>query len=120
MQPYLLPGLDVFVGAEGLIAQGMASGAAGAVSGLAAAFPELTIDAVVSRTAEASARAARVRSLIEPFPFQSALKFILQRRGVAIEDAVRSPLRTLDDDQRNALRTLLDDPSGEIAALAAP
>lgn len=120
VQPYLLPGLDVFVGAEGLIAQGMASGAAGAVSGLAAAFPELTIDAVVSRTAEASARAARVRSLIEPFPFQSALKFILQRRGVAIEDAVRSPLRTLDDDQRNALRTLLDDPSGEIAALRAP
>jgi dihydrodipicolinate synthase/N-acetylneuraminate lyase len=120
VQPYLLPGLDVFVGAEGLIAQGMASGAAGAVSGLAAAFPELTIDAVVSRTAEASARAARVRSLIEPFPFQSALKFILQRRGVAIEDAVRPPLRTLDDVQRDALRTLLDDPSGEIAALLTP
>ncbi len=120
VQPYLLPGLDVFVGAEGLIAQGMASGAAGAVSGLAAAFPELTIDAVVSRNADASARAARVRSLIEPFPFQSALKFILQRRGVAIEDAVRPPLRTLDDEQRNALRTLLDDPSGEIAALLNP
>ncbi len=120
VQPYLLPGLDVFVGAEGLIAQGMASGAAGAVSGLAAAFPELTIDAVVSRTAEASARAARVRALIEPFPFQSALKFILQRRGVAIEDAVRPPLRTLDDVQRDALRTLLDDPSGEIAALLTP
>jgi dihydrodipicolinate synthase/N-acetylneuraminate lyase len=120
VQPYLLPGLDVFVGAEGLIAQGMASGAAGAVSGLAAAFPELTIDAVVSRTAEASARAARVRSLIEPFPFQSALKFILQRRGVAIEDAVRPPLRTLDDVQRDALRTLLEDPSGEIAALLTP
>src|ERR1022692_307033 len=120
VQPYLLPGLDVFVGAEGLIAQGMASGAAGAVSGLAAAFPELTIDAVVSRTAEASARAARVRSLIEPFPFQSALKFILQRRGVAIEDAGRPPLRTINDDQRNALQTLLDDPSGEIAALLTP
>jgi dihydrodipicolinate synthase/N-acetylneuraminate lyase len=120
VQPYLLPGLDVFVGAEGLIAQGMASGAAGAVSGLAAAFPELTIDAVVSRTAEASARAARVRSLIEPLPFQSALKFILQRRGVAIEDAVRPPLRTLDDVQRDALRTLVDDPSGEIAALLTP
>jgi dihydrodipicolinate synthase/N-acetylneuraminate lyase len=117
VQPYLLPGLDIFVGAEGLIAQGMASGAAGAVSGLAGAFPELTMDAVGSRNAEASARAARVRSLIEPFPFQSALKFILQRRGVAIEDAVRPPLRTLDDTQRNALRALLDDPGGEIAGL---
>lgn len=119
VRPYLLPGLDIFVGAEGLIAQGMASGAAGAVSGLAGALPELTIDAVVSRSAEASARAARVRSLIEPFPFQSALKFILQRRGVAIEDAVRAPLRTLDDTQRNAVRTLLDDPAGEIAGLLA-
>jgi dihydrodipicolinate synthase/N-acetylneuraminate lyase len=117
--PYLLPGLDIFVGAEGLIAQGMASGAAGAVSGLAGALPELTIDAVASRSAEASARAARVRSLIEPFPFQSALKFILQRRGVAIEDAVRAPLRTLDDTQRDAVRALLDDPAGEIAGLLA-
>jgi dihydrodipicolinate synthase/N-acetylneuraminate lyase len=119
VQPYLLPGLDIFVGAEGLIAQGMASGAAGAVSGLAGALPELTIDAVASRSAEASARASRVRSLIEPFPFQSALKFILQRRGVAIEDAVRAPLRTLDDTQRNAVRALLDDPNGEIAGLLA-
>ncbi len=119
VQPYLLPGLDIFVGAEGLIAQGMASGAAGAVSGLAGAFPELTIAAVASRSAEASARAARVRSQIEPFPFQSALKFILQRRGVAIEDAVRPPLRTLDDTQRNALRALLADPAGEIAGVMA-
>jgi dihydrodipicolinate synthase/N-acetylneuraminate lyase len=79
----------------------------------------LTIDAVASRSAEASARASRVRSLIEPFPFQSALKFILQRRGVAIEDAVRAPLRTLDDMQRNAVRALLDDPNGEIAGLLA-
>jgi dihydrodipicolinate synthase/N-acetylneuraminate lyase len=119
VKPYLIPGLDVFVGAEGLIAQGLASGAAGAVSGLAAALPELTIDAVRSGTPEASARAARVRSTIDPFPFQSALKFILQRRGVAIEDAVRAPLLTLNEEQRNALRSLIDDPTGEIASLIA-
>lgn len=119
VKPYLIPGLDVFIGAEGLIAQGLASGAAGAVSGLAAALPELTIDAVRSGTPEASARAARVRSTIDPFPFQSALKFILQRRGVAIEDAVRAPLLTLNEEQRNALRSLIDDPSGEIASLIA-
>jgi dihydrodipicolinate synthase/N-acetylneuraminate lyase len=119
VKPYLIPGLDVFIGAEGLIAQGLASGAAGAVSGLAAALPELTIDAVRSGTPEASARAARVRSTIDPFPFQSALKFILQRRGVAIEDAVRAPLLTLNEEQRNALRSLIDDPTGEIASLIA-
>lgn len=119
VRPYLLPGLDVFIGAEGLIAEGMALGAAGSVSGIAAALPELTIDAVESRTPAASARVARVRSMIEPFPFHSALKFILQRRGVAIEDAVRRPLRTLSDDQRDALRAVMDDPAGEIAGILA-
>src|SRR5580693_320089 len=119
VSPYLIPGLDVFIGAEGLICEGLESGAAGAVSGLAAAFPELTIDAVRLRTPEASARAARVRMSIEPFPFQSALKFILQRRSVAIEDAVRSPLLTLDDAQRRALGAMIDDPAGEIAAVIA-
>jgi len=119
VRPYLIDGLDVFIGAEGLIAQGMASGAAGSVSGLAAALPELTIDAVESRTAAASARAARVRSLIDPFPFHSALKFILQRRGVAIEDAVRQPLLTLNDEQRLTLRALIDDPAGEFARFVA-
>jgi 4-hydroxy-tetrahydrodipicolinate synthase len=117
VKPYLIAGLDVFIGAEGLICQGLESGAAGAVSGLAAALPELTIGAVRSGTPEASAQAARARSAIEPFPFQSALKFILQRRGVAIEDAVRPPLRTLNAEQRQALRTLVDDPAGALAAL---
>jgi dihydrodipicolinate synthase/N-acetylneuraminate lyase len=119
VKPYLLPGLDVFIGAEGLICQGLESGAAGAVSGLAAALPELTIDAVRSATPAASARAARVRSTIDPFPFQSALKFILQHRGVAIEDAVRAPLLTLTEEQRHALRALVEDPAGEIAELIA-
>jgi dihydrodipicolinate synthase/N-acetylneuraminate lyase len=117
VKPYLIPGLDVFIGAEGLIAQGLMSGAAGAVSGMAAALPELTLDAVRSGTPEASARASRVRSSIDAFPFQSALKFILQRRGVAIEDAVRPPLLTLSEAQRDALRTLIDDPAGEMAAV---
>jgi dihydrodipicolinate synthase/N-acetylneuraminate lyase len=38
--PYLLEGLDVFVGAEALLVEGLAAGAAGAVSGLAASFPD--------------------------------------------------------------------------------
>ncbi len=119
VKPYLIPGLDVFIGAEGLIAQGISAGAAGAVSGLAGALPELTIEAVRSGTPAASARAAQIRSTIEPFPFQSALKFILQRRGVAIEYAVRPPLLTLDDAQQRSLRSLIDDPAGEIAGLLA-
>src|ERR671931_949649 len=38
-EPYLLEGLDVFVGPEGLIPQGMAAGAVGAVSALESPFP---------------------------------------------------------------------------------
>jgi dihydrodipicolinate synthase/N-acetylneuraminate lyase len=119
VQPYLLPGLDVFIGAESLIHRGLELGAAGAVSGLAAALPEFTMEAVRARTPEASARASQVRESLDFAPFQSALKFILQRRGVAIDDAVRAPLPTLDDAQRTALRRLVGDPGGEIAPLLA-
>jgi len=117
VEPYLLRGLDVFIGAEGLIHQGLEKGAVGAVSGLAAALPELTIAAVTSRTREASAEASRVRTSIERVPFLSALKFILRRRGVAIDDAVRAPLPALDAAQRDSLDALIDDPDGGIAAV---
>jgi dihydrodipicolinate synthase/N-acetylneuraminate lyase len=119
VQPYLLPGLDVFIGAEGLIARGMAAGAVGAVSGLAAAFPELTIAAVANRTAEASERAARVRSTLDIAPLHATLKWILQLRGVAIDGAVRAPLPPLTTEQRETLQRLVEDPDGEIAPLLA-
>ena len=38
--PYLVEGLDVFVGPEALIFDGIRAGAVGAVSGLAAAYPD--------------------------------------------------------------------------------
>jgi dihydrodipicolinate synthase/N-acetylneuraminate lyase len=119
VRPYLLPGLDVFIGAEGLIAQGMALGAAGSVSGLASCLPEVIIDAVTHATAEMSERASRMRTSLEVAPFHSAMKFVLQRRGVAIDDVVRAPLQTVTDEQRSALQHLIDDPGGEIAPLLA-
>jgi dihydrodipicolinate synthase/N-acetylneuraminate lyase len=53
--PYLIDGLRVFVGPEALIHRGLAEGAVGAVSGLAAAFPEAVAE-VVRRPSEAGAR----------------------------------------------------------------
>ena len=44
VQPYLLEGLDIFIGSEPLLPRGLAEGAAGTVSGLAAAFPEYVAD----------------------------------------------------------------------------
>ena len=58
VQPYLLEGLDVFIGAESLIGEGLAAGAAGAVSGLAGAFPEVVVEARAQRRLDARRGAA--------------------------------------------------------------
>jgi len=104
--PYLLEGLDVFVGAEALVGEGLAAGAAGAVSGLAAAFPEVVAEA--ARTGD-STRAGELRAAIERFPRHSALKAVLAARGVPVREDVRAPLRGLTDDERAELTKLLDE-----------
>jgi dihydrodipicolinate synthase/N-acetylneuraminate lyase len=106
--PYLLEGLDVFVGPEGLIADGLARGAVGAVSGLAAGMPELVRDAVASGTPDATARAAAARDAVQRFPFQSALKALVADRGVPISTDVRRPLRALRGAERESLLRELD------------
>jgi dihydrodipicolinate synthase/N-acetylneuraminate lyase len=103
--PYLLEGLDVFVGPEGLIRQGIAGGAIGAVSALASAFPELVVAAVRE---PASADLGAVRSAMERFPLQAAAKLVLARRGVPIGPDVRRPLRTLTDEERKELEAWLE------------
>jgi dihydrodipicolinate synthase/N-acetylneuraminate lyase len=106
-QPYLIEGLDVFVGPESLIHQGLGAGAVGVVSALATAFPELVLEAVRSRSAEATARVGELRVAIEGFPRHAALKHVLRTRGVAIDPVVRAPLRGLTDDECHRLDDLL-------------
>jgi dihydrodipicolinate synthase/N-acetylneuraminate lyase len=98
--PYLLEGLDVYVGAEALIGEGLAAGAAGAVSGLASAFPEVVVEAV--RTGE-SAAAGELRGVVEHYPRHAALKACVAARGVPVREDVRAPLRTLTDAERTEL-----------------
>jgi dihydrodipicolinate synthase/N-acetylneuraminate lyase len=112
-QPYLLEGLDVFVGPEALIPQGLAAGASGAVSALASAFPELVVAAVRDPT---SADLGPVRDAVQRFPFQSALKAVLARRGVPIRPDVRRPLRALTEEETAALETWLESSSPAPAA----
>jgi len=114
VQPYLLVGMDVFIGWEGLICEGLRAGAAGAVSGMAAAFPELTLAAVRSGTPEASARVEGARRAIGDLSFQSALKAVLRWRGIPIAAAVRAPLRGLSGEERRRLERLLADPASPI------
>jgi dihydrodipicolinate synthase/N-acetylneuraminate lyase len=104
---YLLPGLDIFVGPEALIHDGISGGAVGAVSALATAFPELVIEAVRSRDTEATRRVAELRLLIESFPRHAALKRVLASRGVPVRGDVRPPLRSLTAAEDTELDRLL-------------
>src|SRR6058998_442122 len=103
--PYLVEGLEIFVGPESLIAEGLANGAVGAVSALGSAFPELVAAAVRD---PGSSDLAPVRTTIERFPFQSALKTVLARRGVPINPDVRRPLRTLTEEEQAELEAWLE------------
>ena len=102
--PYLVEGLDVFVGPEALIFHGLGAGAAGAVSGLASAFPE-RVAAVVREPTETGALAlGELRAAIESCPRHAALKFVLGERGVPVREDVRRPLRQLSDGEREEIR----------------
>jgi dihydrodipicolinate synthase/N-acetylneuraminate lyase len=104
VEPYLLEGLDAFVGAEKLILQGLERGAAGAVSGLAAAFPDLVARVVRDRVGDV----APVRAALERFPFHAALKRVLFKRGLPVREDMRGPLRTLTDSERAELDAWLE------------
>ncbi len=100
MEPYLVEGLDVFVGSEPLVLQGFAHGAVGAVSGLATAFPEIVAALVHDRSNEASVQVTTLRHLLGPLPFHASLKAELASRGIPIGPAVRPPLRGLTPVER--------------------
>ncbi|GIU95006.1 MAG: putative DapA-like lyase [Gaiellaceae bacterium] len=100
---YLLPGLDVFVGPEALIHDGMANGAIGAVSALASALPGEVAAVVRDPTADGAARLGELRSAVERFPRQAALKRLLARQGVPVREDVRPPLRVLTAEERAEL-----------------
>jgi dihydrodipicolinate synthase/N-acetylneuraminate lyase len=101
VRPYLIDGLDLFVGSEPLVLEGLAEGSAGAVSGLATAFPEIVSALVHERSNEAGEHVATLRELLAPpMPFISAVKEILGARGVPVRPDVRAPLRPLTPIER--------------------
>ncbi|HLY50442.1 MAG TPA: dihydrodipicolinate synthase family protein [Solirubrobacteraceae bacterium] len=108
VEPYLATGLDVFVGAEGVIAEGMEHGAVGAVSGVAAAFPEAVAALVRNPTPERSALVQSLRSALSARPFQASVKAALAHRGVPVRPDVRAPLRALSDEAATALGAELE------------
>jgi dihydrodipicolinate synthase/N-acetylneuraminate lyase len=109
LEPYLLEGLDVFVGAEALLGRALAAGAAGAVSGLASSFPDAVVPLVREPTAAAGERAATLRAQLQRFPFHAASKAALGFRGVLVGPEVREPLRGLTDAERTAVEGIVRD-----------
>jgi dihydrodipicolinate synthase/N-acetylneuraminate lyase len=108
VRPYLVEGLDVFIGAEALLAEGLAAGAAGAVSGLAAAFPDRVAAVVREPSAEGARALGELRAIIERFPRHAALKATVASRGVQLREDVRRPLRGLTPDEREELLRCLE------------
>jgi dihydrodipicolinate synthase/N-acetylneuraminate lyase len=104
VEPYLLDGLDVFIGAEPLVRAGLERGAAGAVSGLASVYPEQ----VVALVRDGSGDSDALRSELDRFPFQAAAKYVLGRRGVPVLEDVRRPLRTLSAAEKRELDAWLE------------
>src|SRR5512132_3190242 len=107
VEPYLLDGLDVFIGSEPLVMEGLERGAAGAVSGLAVAFPELIAALVHERRREAHRAVIRIREVLDRLPFHAALKAILAERGLPVRADVRAPLRPLTREERSEAVGLL-------------
>jgi len=102
-EKYLLPGFDIFVGPEALIAAGMARGAIGAVSALASALPGDIAAVVREPSDEGAARLGELRSFVERFPRQAALKRLLALQGMPVREDVRAPLRQLTAAERDEL-----------------
>lgn len=118
VEPYLATGLDVFIGAEDVLRVGLARGAAGAVSGVAAAFPEAVAALVREPTAERARRVESLRALLSEHPFQASVKLALGLRGVPVRRDVRAPLRPLADRAARRLREDLERAVGGLEPLA--
>lgn len=118
--PYLGLGLPVLIGNEPLIAEGVADGAIGTVSGMAAAFPDVVRSALDAADEPAMARLRELRSALEASgQFIAAAKQVLGLRGAGVGLGMRAPLRRLDDDEGAELRRRVE-PMGVLSAVAGP
>jgi dihydrodipicolinate synthase/N-acetylneuraminate lyase len=114
--PYLELGLPVLIGSEPLLPPAMAQGAVGAVSGLAAAFPDVVRAALDSPDADEEARLQALRTAMEAQPFIASVKHVLARRGVPVRQDMRAPLRPLSGVESARLDEALD----RLGAVPAP
>lgn len=115
VEPYLGLGLDVFIGAEEMIPEALAAGAVGAVSGVAAAFPEAVCALVRDPTPEQLRLVSSLREILSRAPLQASVKAALGLRGLPVGGDVRAPLLALGAAELARLREGLGQPSTSLA-----
>jgi dihydrodipicolinate synthase/N-acetylneuraminate lyase len=104
VEPYLELGLPVLIGNEPLIPAGVARGAIGSVSGMAAAFPDVVRSGLDAADDAAGARMIGLRTALEASgQFIAAVKHVLGMRGVPVGPGMRAPLRGLTDPEARRL-----------------
>jgi dihydrodipicolinate synthase/N-acetylneuraminate lyase len=91
-----------------LLPPALARGAAGSVSGLAAAFPDVVRRALDQPDNDAEARLTALRAAMERQPFIAAAKHVLRRRGVPISTSIRAPMRPLTSGEAAGLDAALE------------
>ena len=111
-EPYLLDGLDIFVGPEALIVAGLAGGAIGAISALASALPELVVTAVRERHARGDRARQGGAHDARALPDAGRAQGRVRPARRADRRDVRAPLRILDagraGELERAVRGLLE------------
>jgi 4-hydroxy-tetrahydrodipicolinate synthase/2-dehydro-3-deoxy-phosphogluconate/2-dehydro-3-deoxy-6-phosphogalactonate aldolase len=111
------PELTVLAGSDSLLFAGLSVGCQGAISAVANVFPELVVDLYEAfaagdreRAREVQSTVYQVRSALKSGPYMAGVKSALSLRDVDFDvGGLRSPLRTMDDDQRDALEATLSD-----------
>ncbi|MDQ4036186.1 MAG: dihydrodipicolinate synthase family protein [Chloroflexota bacterium] len=109
VEPYLELGLPVLIGSEPLIAAGLAHGAIGTVSGMAAAFPDVVREALDAGDEAAMGRLRELRGALEASgQFIAAAKHLLGLRGIPVTPGMRAPLRRLSPDEAQHLEAAVN------------
>ena len=109
VEPYLELGLPVLIGNEPLIAEGIARGAIGTVSGMSAAFPDVVRSALDAADAASMEQLRSLRiAMEESSQFIAAAKHVLGLRGVGVRADMRAPLRSLGPAEAAALERAVE------------
>ncbi|MFC4449478.1 dihydrodipicolinate synthase family protein [Halorussus aquaticus] len=111
------PEMTFLAGSDSLLFPGLEVGCSGMVSAVANAFPELVVelyeaydDGDEERARELQSEVYDVRSALKRGPYMAGVKTALDVRDLDFDvGSLRSPLRTMDDEDREALRSDLSE-----------